>query len=210
MSESPVRQFSIFRIIGSLGALAVVVTVLLLGGAPDIFVNLPSILFVGGITLAMLAGLYGDEFLRFAGDAFLTFFLQTVPPNPRYAAIARNGSRFAVASGAVGSLIGVIQMLTTLDDPSKIGGGTAVSMLCVLYGIVLSEFFFGFLVTAYSATDAEKTAESIPMRNLGLPLAIVGFIVLTFLMIVLAFNVMEVARLQDVIDILASTNQPQP
>lgn len=106
--------------------------------------------------------------------------------------------------------MGVIQMLTTLDDPSKIGGGTAVSMLCALYGIVLSEFFFGFLVTAYSGTEGETTKESIPMRNLGLPLAIVGFIVLTFVMIVLAFNVMEVARLQDVIDILASTNQPQP
>lgn len=210
MSENPVRQFSIFRVIGSVGAIALVVTVVLLGGAPDIFLNVPSILIVGGITLAMLIGLYGDELLRFAGDAPLTLFLHKVPPNPRYAAIARSGSRFAVASGAVGSLIGIIQMLTTLDDPRKIGGGTAVAMLCALYGILLSEFVFGFLVTAYSNTDGETAKESIPMRNLGLPLAIIGFITVTFLIIVLGFNVMEVARLKDVIDILASTNQPQP
>jgi flagellar motor component MotA len=184
-----------------------VVTAILLGGAPGIFVNTPSFLFVFGLTAAMLIGLYGMEAGRFANDAFLTFFLQKVPPNPRYATIARSGSRFAVASGAVGSLIGIIQMLTTLDDPRKIGGGTAVSMLAALYGILLSEFVFGFLATAYAGQDAERSAESsIPMRNLGIPLAIVGFIVFTLLIIVLAFNGMEVARLDAVVDILARSS----
>lgn len=83
MSDAPVRQFSLYRVIGSVGAIGLIVTVIILGGAPGVFVNVPSLLIVGGITFGMLVGLYGEEVLRFGTDAFLTFFLQKVPPNPR-------------------------------------------------------------------------------------------------------------------------------
>jgi len=195
MSEAPVRQFSLFRVIGSVGAIGLIVTVIIVGGAPGIFVNIPSLLIVGGITLAMLVGLYGEEVLRFGADAILTFFLQKVPPNPRYAAIACSGSRFAVASGAVGSLMGVIQMLTTLDDPSKIGGGLAVALLTALYGLALSEFVFGFLQTAYGdPTDANANPATVPARNLGIPVAILGLILTTFLVLIISFSVIDVDR----------------
>jgi len=121
MSANGPRKFSAFRVIGFVSALGLVVTVIYLGGAPGIFTNTPSFLFVGGLTCAMLIGLYGMEASRFCNDAFLVFFLHEVPPNARYAAIARSGSRFAMAAGGIGNRIGVIQMLTTLDALNKIG-----------------------------------------------------------------------------------------
>jgi chemotaxis protein MotA len=45
------------------------------------------------------------------------------------------------AMGMVGTLIGLIQMLTKLDDPSKIGAGMAVAMITTFYGALGSNLF---------------------------------------------------------------------
>jgi chemotaxis protein MotA len=47
----------------------------------------------------------------------------------------------APAFGMIGTLIGLVQMLRTLDDPSKIGGGMAVALLTTLYGAVVANVF---------------------------------------------------------------------
>src|SRR5690606_30929067 len=44
----------------------------------------------------------------------------------------------APAFGMIGTLIGLVQMLRTLDDPSQIGGGMAVALLTTLYGAVIA------------------------------------------------------------------------
>lgn len=45
---------------------------------------------------------------------------------------------FAPAFGMIGTLIGLVQMLATLDDPSHIGRGMAVALLTTLYGALLA------------------------------------------------------------------------
>ena len=47
----------------------------------------------------------------------------------------------APAFGMIGTLIGLIQMLRTLDDPSKIGGGMSVALLTTLYGAMTANMF---------------------------------------------------------------------
>ena len=47
----------------------------------------------------------------------------------------------APAFGLVGTLIGLIQMLRTLDDPSKLGGSMAVALLTTFYGALLANLF---------------------------------------------------------------------
>lgn len=49
---------------------------------------------------------------------------------------------FAPAFGMIGTLIGLVQMLTSLSDPSQIGAGMAVALLTTLYGSLLSNVFF--------------------------------------------------------------------
>lgn len=49
---------------------------------------------------------------------------------------------FAPAFGMIGTLIGLVSMLATLDDPSKIGGGMAIALLTTLYGAILANLVF--------------------------------------------------------------------
>jgi len=49
---------------------------------------------------------------------------------------------YAPAFGMIGTLIGLVQMLTTMDDPSLIGGGMAVAILTTLYGALMAYVVF--------------------------------------------------------------------
>ncbi len=48
---------------------------------------------------------------------------------------------FAPAFGMIGTLIGLIQMLSTMEDPSTIGAGMAVALLTTLYGAMIANMF---------------------------------------------------------------------
>jgi chemotaxis protein MotA len=52
--------------------------------------------------------------------------------------ILRKAAEFAPAMGLIGTLIGLVQMLGNLDDPSTIGPSMAVALLTTFYGAVLS------------------------------------------------------------------------
>lgn len=46
------------------------------------------------------------------------------------------------ALGLVGTLIGLITMLSRLEDPSKLGPGLALALTATLYGLLFARFFF--------------------------------------------------------------------
>lgn len=47
----------------------------------------------------------------------------------------------APAMGMIGTLIGLVQMLSSMDDPKKIGPAMAVALLTTLYGAVIANAF---------------------------------------------------------------------
>ncbi len=49
-----------------------------------------------------------------------------------------NVGRFAPAFGMIGTLIGLVKMLSKMDDPSQIGAGMAVALLTTMYGALLA------------------------------------------------------------------------
>ena len=49
---------------------------------------------------------------------------------------------YSPAFGMVGTLIGLIQMLNNLDDPSKIGSGMATALVTTFYGALLANLAF--------------------------------------------------------------------
>ena len=49
---------------------------------------------------------------------------------------------FAPAFGMIGTLVGLVQMLQNLSDPSQIGQGMATALLTTLYGAVLANMVF--------------------------------------------------------------------
>ena len=62
----------------------------------------------------------------------------------------------APAFGMVGTLIGLVQMLRTLDDPSQIGGGMATALLTTLYGAVTANLFCIPLATKLENRNKEE------------------------------------------------------
>jgi chemotaxis protein MotA len=63
----------------------------------------------------------------------------------------------APAFGMIGTLIGLVQMLRTLDDPSQIGGGMATALLTTLYGAVIANLFCIPLAGKLEARNSEET-----------------------------------------------------
>ncbi len=61
------------------------------------------------------------------------------------------------AFGMVGTLIGLIQMLGKLDDPSKIGAGMAVALITTFYGAVGANMFCLPLANKLEARSKEET-----------------------------------------------------
>lgn len=49
--------------------------------------------------------------------------------------------KYAPAFGMIGTLMGLVMMLSNMSDPSAIGAGMAVALLTTMYGAVLSNLF---------------------------------------------------------------------
>ena len=60
------------------------------------------------------------------------------------------------AMGMIGTLIGLVAMLQTLDDPASIGPAMAVALLTTLYGAVLAFLVFGPLSEKLEARTQEE------------------------------------------------------
>ena len=72
--------------------------------------------------------------------------------------ILKQGAEFAPAFGMIGTLIGLIQMLQVLDDPSAIGGGMAVALVTSFWGAFLANTIFLPLANKLKNRSAEEQA----------------------------------------------------
>lgn len=191
-------------LIGLLGAFGIIITAIITGGSAIIFVNIPSLLIVGGgtlfavlmkfpmghffgafkvamkaffskpespaklieegVSLANIArkegvlGLEGqdisNEFLQrgiqLCVDGHEPDFVRTmlgkdinltIERHERGQAIFKAIGDMAPAMGMIGTLIGLVQMLSAMDDPKSIGPAMAVALLTTLYGAVIANAF---------------------------------------------------------------------
>ncbi len=125
-----------------------------------------SAIFVMGGTCAILLYSFEGAFVRFIPRSLSLVFCKNRVADPQFATIAKAGSRYVIAIGAVGSIIGFVAMLQSLADPFNLGKGMAVVVLSLLYGVVLSELVFIPLAKAYS--DADSQSDVIPTwRHIG-------------------------------------------
>ncbi|MGI6152220.1 MAG: motility protein A [Christensenellaceae bacterium] len=60
----------------------------------------------------------------------------------KYIGIFETGSSLAPAFGMVGTLIGLINMLQQLNDPSTLGPAMAVALITTFYGVVIANAMF--------------------------------------------------------------------
>ena len=72
----------------------------------------------------------------------------------KHGGLLRRAGEIAPAMGLIGTLLGLVQMLTQLNDPDAIGPGMAVALLTTLYGAILSN-----MVLLPLAVKLERNAE---------------------------------------------------
>ena len=65
-------------------------------------------------------------------------------------------SKYAPAFGMIGTLLGLIFMLSNMDDPSAIGPGMAVALITTLYGAMLSNIVSGPISDRLAARNTEE------------------------------------------------------
>ncbi|WP_420559420.1 motility protein A [Tepidicaulis sp.] len=94
------------------------------------------------------------------------------------AAILRRAAEVAPAMGLIGTLVGLVQMLTHLSDPSSIGPAMAVALITTFYGAILGNMVFaplaakiernsqedGLRLAIYAASAAAMTRQESPRR----------------------------------------------
>jgi chemotaxis protein MotA len=69
---------------------------------------------------------------------------------------------FAPAMGMVGTLIGLVQMLQTMEDPSSIGPAMAIALLTTFYGSVMANI----VCLPIAGKLKNKSAEEVMMKGL--------------------------------------------
>jgi chemotaxis protein MotA len=71
----------------------------------------------------------------------------------------------APAFGMIGTLIGLVQMLSNMSDPKQIGPAMAVALLTTLYGAVLANLVFLPLADKLALrSQQEQTCKSIVLE----------------------------------------------
>ena len=85
----------------------------------------------------------------------------TLQRHAKGAGILRKAAEYAPAMGLIGTLIGLVQMLGNLDDPSAIGPAMAVALLTTFYGAVLANMLLSPL-----AAKLERNSEDEALLNL--------------------------------------------
>lgn len=68
--------------------------------------------------------------------------LSTIQRHAKSTSVLRKMAEFSPAMGLIGTLIGLVQMLGNLSDPSAIGPAMAVALLTTFYGAVLANLVF--------------------------------------------------------------------
>ena len=112
-------------------------------------VNVPSLIITIGATFLLLLVTDGGGTFKTHGIGGFAKWLAPSAGVDWSAAdhraaerFANTGSVLAVLSGVVGTLIGLVQMLQALDDPSKVGPALAVAQLTHFYAVGMLAFFF--------------------------------------------------------------------
>ncbi len=211
-------------ILGAVGAFALIVTAMALGGSPGSFLDAPALLIVLGGTFMVttisytfgevikaqsvmlrailyhvdrprdaalrmlnlaeqarskgvlglqqeLDSLKADRFLHKSmtlvvdgtpGEEVERILTQEVEAtsqrHQRSAGVLRRAGEVAPAMGLIGTLVGLVQMLGQLEDPSTIGPAMAVALLTTFYGAILANMVFNPLASKLDRNSgAERT-----------------------------------------------------
>ncbi len=97
-------------------------------------------------------GIPGDEVTRILDNEIAAIRMR----HAKGASVLRKAAEVSPAMGLIGTLIGLVQMLGRLDDPSTIGPSMAVALLTTFYGAVLANMVFSPLASKLERNSGEE------------------------------------------------------
>jgi len=77
----------------------------------------------------------------------------------KYIGLFLAGSELAPAFGMVGTLIGLINMLQKLDDPSTLGPSMAVALITTFYGVLIANIIFKPIAKQLQIKNSEEQVQ---------------------------------------------------
>lgn len=145
------------------------VTAMAAGGAGvSTFFDPISLTVVAGTVTGLLLAAFG---LQGTGRAFATLLWGgSVPDLAHSTAFFLSAAALSLLCGCAGSLIGLVQLLQQLGDPSTLGPAAAVAMLSSLYGLMGAAGAVGGAVSVARREPSGAAVEA----TAGTSLALVG------------------------------------
>lgn len=70
--------------------------------------------------------------------------------------IIEKAGDYAPAWGMIGTLVGLVMMLQTMDDPTSLGPSMSLALLTTLYGVVLANLVFNPIAKKNLKTKRKK------------------------------------------------------
>ena len=140
--DARVQKAEYSNVIGWVLAVLLAYAAVASGGNVRMFLNLPSALLVLGLSYFLGVAAYGRRDFNYSLKALLFAYRRKLPHSLgiRHVGIIRSMRQYLIMSGVLGFLVGVVQMLNHMDDPSAIGPAVAVALLTVVYGVLLVLF----------------------------------------------------------------------
>ena len=136
---------SFLRILGIVGFLAGVFGGFVVAGGKMIWLIHPGeIIIVFGTVFFGLLCTYQVAFLAYIPKALKACAVKP-EPNADHCEISECGRRYAAAGGGLSVMLGIINTMSTLEDPEMVGKKIAISFTGVIIAILLSQVFFVYL-----------------------------------------------------------------
>jgi chemotaxis protein MotA len=84
------------------------------------------------------------------------------------ASIFRKAAEVAPAMGLIGTLVGLVQMLSNLQDPASIGPAMAIALLTTFYGAILAYMVFSPLASKLERdTDEQELVQNVYLLGIA-------------------------------------------
>jgi flagellar motor component MotA len=136
------------RALSLLVIIAVVLAAMGQGGHLSGFLDLGAVFMVFGVTAAgTLASYSFDDVRRAYGSCISSGTELSREESLHGANVFSRMSIMASGAGLVGALVGMLGLLSSLDDPTKMGPYIAVSLLSVFYAVLVGELMFGSMAS---------------------------------------------------------------
>jgi flagellar motor component MotA len=163
-------------------------------GSGDItmFIDINSMILVMGITAAGLWMCYGPmTLITTFRQTLLTKHASTQTQLKQAVTILSSAYQLVWAAGLSGTLLGLVIMLSNMDDPAAIGPGMAVALLTTMYGLIFGEFVIGPIRYVMNSqithtSSADPAANSAPRSMLPYGIAIVMMVAVVFFVLIVS------------------------